>query len=75
MTELLQNPVFLSLATGVIIVLGTSLIHHWSAVRRTAAEAELKLEMVRQGMSADDICRVVSVKSSSGCGKRHREYA
>ena len=72
MTELLQDPVFLSLAAGVLIVLGTTFLHHWSRVRRAALEAELKLEMIRQGLSADEICRVV--ESSPGVpGGRHRE--
>jgi hypothetical protein len=75
MTEIVHNPVFLSLAAGVLIVLGTSITRHWSLVRRTALEAELKLEMVRQGMSADEICRVVATRSGSACGRRHREYA
>jgi hypothetical protein len=75
MTEILHSPVFLSLAAGVLIVLGTSITRHWSLVRRTALEAELKLEMVRQGMSADEICRVVATRPSTACGRRHREYA
>jgi hypothetical protein len=75
MTELLQNPVFLSLATGVIIVLGTSIVHAWTKVRRTALDAELKLEMIRQGMSADEICRVIGARSTVSCRKRDREYA
>jgi hypothetical protein len=63
MTDLLHNPVFLSLAAGVLIVLGTTFMHHWSRVRRAALEAELKQEMIRQGMSADEICRVIESRS------------
>jgi hypothetical protein len=74
MTELLNNALFLSLATGVVIVLGTSLLHHWSRVRRAALEAELKLEMVRQGMSADEICRVVASRPGVPSGRRDREH-
>ena len=74
MTELLQSPLFLSLAAGILIILGTSFMHHWSRVRRAALEAELKLEMVRQGMSADEICRVVTSRPGVPSG-RHREYA
>lgn len=73
MTELLNNALFLSLATGVIIVLGTTLLHHWSRVRRTALEAELKLEMVRQGMTADEICRVIESRPGVPSSRR-REY-
>jgi len=75
MTELLHSPLFLSLATGVLIVLGTTFLHNWSRVRRTSIEAELKLEMVRQGMSADEICRVIAARSAGSCGKRDRQYA
>lgn len=75
MTEIIHSPVFLSLAAGVLIVLGTSYLRHWSQVRRTALEAELKLEMVRQGMSADEICRVVESRPCSAWSRRHREYA
>lgn len=63
MTELLHNAVFLSLAAGVLIVLGTTFMHHWSRVRRATLEAELKQEMIRQGMSADEICRVIASRS------------
>lgn len=63
MTELLHNAVFLSLAAGVLIVLGTTFLHHWSRVRRASLEAELKQEMIRQGMSADEICRVIEARS------------
>jgi hypothetical protein len=73
MTDLLHSPVFLSLATGVLIVLGTMFLHHWSRVRRAAIEAELKLEMIRQGMPADDICRVVASRPGLPAGRRERE--
>ena len=75
MSEILNSPVFMSLAAGVLIVLGTSFLRHWSQVRRTALEADLKLEMVRQGMSADEICRVVESRPCSAWGRRRREYA
>jgi hypothetical protein len=74
MTEILHSPLFLSLAAGVLIVLGTSFIRHWSRVRKATLECELKLEMVRQGMSADEICRVVTSQPGVRTG-RHREYA
>jgi hypothetical protein len=72
MTDLLQNPVFLSLATGALIVLGTTFLVHWSRVRRATLEAELKQEMIRQGMSADEICRVVESRPGVPAS-RHRE--
>jgi hypothetical protein len=75
MTELMHSPLFLSLAAGVLIVLGTSFLHHWSRVRRAVLEAELKLEMIRQGMSADEICRVVVSRPGVLPSRRDREYA
>ena len=42
MTELLQSPLFLSLAAGILIVLGTSFMHHWSRVRRAAGLGALR---------------------------------
>lgn len=64
MTQLLLNPVFVSISAGVLICLGGSFIHHWSKVRRTTIEAELKREMIERGMSADEICRVIESKSA-----------
>ena len=75
MTELTHSPLFLSLAAGVLIVLGTSFLRHWSRVRVAALEAELKVEMVRQGMSADEICRVVASRPGVRPARRDREYA
>jgi hypothetical protein len=65
MTELLQNPLSLSLAAGVLLVLGTTLSGCWLKARKAALEADLKREMIERGMSADDICRVVEARS--GC--------
>jgi hypothetical protein len=67
MSELLTNPLFLSLAAGVLIVLGTTLSHQWARVRRATLEAELKLEMIQRGMSADEICQVIRARSAAGC--------
>jgi hypothetical protein len=69
-TDLLHSPVFLSITAGVLIVLGTTFARCWVKVRRTTIEAELKIEMIRQGMSADEICQVIQ----SRAGDR-REYA
>lgn len=68
MTELLHNPVFLSLAAGVLIVLGTTLSSCWLRARKASLEADLKRDMIERGMSADEICRVIEARSSVGCG-------
>jgi len=69
-TELLHSPVFLSLAAGVLIVLGTTFARCWVKVRRATLDAELKMEMIRQGMSADEICQVIQSRTGD-----RREYA
>jgi hypothetical protein len=65
MTELLHNALFLSLAAGVLIVLGTTLSGCWVRVRKATLEAELKRDMIERGMSADEICRVIQARSGS----------
>src|SRR5262245_7938058 len=67
MTELLRDPLFLSLATGVLIVLGTTLIGCWTKARRVALEAELKRDMIARGMSADEICQVIQATTGDAC--------
>ena len=66
MTELLHNALFLSLAAGVLIVLGTTLSSCWVRVRKATLEADLKREMIERGMPADEICRVIQARSG-GC--------
>jgi hypothetical protein len=74
MYELLKDPVFLSLAAGVLIVLGTVLSGCWVRARKAALDADLKREMIERGMSADDIVRVIESRSGSAC-ERVREHA
>jgi len=75
MSEFLHDPVFLSLATGVLIVLGTVGIRTWSKVRQAALQNDLKLELLRQGMSADEICQVVESRPGAPARRRCKEYA
>jgi hypothetical protein len=64
MTELLHNPVFLSLAAGVLIVLITVAPAYWFRARKASLEAELKRDMIARGMSADEICQVIQARSA-----------
>jgi hypothetical protein len=64
MSDLLYNPVFLSLTAGVLIVLGTTLSGCWLSARKAALEADLKREMIERGMSADDICRIIQARAN-----------
>ena len=50
MTEMLRSPVFLSLAAGVLIVLGTTMARCWVSVRNATLEAELKRDMIERGI-------------------------
>ncbi|HJZ91068.1 MAG TPA: hypothetical protein VKE40_09360 [Gemmataceae bacterium] len=62
MTDLLLSPVFLSIAAGVLIVLGTTLIGCWCSAKKATLEADLKMEMIQRGMSADEICQVIQAR-------------
>lgn len=70
MTDLLHSPTFLAITAGVVIVLGTTIARCWVKVRRATLEADLKMEMVRQGMSADEICQVIQSRPGD-----RREYS
>src|SRR5262249_36215222 len=63
MTELLHNALFLSLAAGVLIVLGTTLSGCWVRVRKATLEAHLKRDMSERGMATDEIGRVIEARS------------
>jgi hypothetical protein len=63
MTDLLHNPVFLSLAAGVLIVVVCTVPAYWYKTRKASLEAELKRDMVARGMSADEICRVIESRA------------
>lgn len=62
MTELLHPQVLWPIVIGVVIVVSV-LADQWRKVRQREIDANLKMEMVRQGMSADDIERVMSAGS------------
>ena len=64
MTELLHNPVFLSMAAGVLIVLICVAPGYWYRAKKAALEAELKRDMIARGMSADEICQVIHARPS-----------
>jgi hypothetical protein len=74
MTELLRDPLFLSLAAGILIVLGTTLIACWSKAKRASLEAELKRDMIARGMSADEICQVIQATNGDAC-ERPKSHA
>lgn len=61
MSTLFQTPIFVVFASITAITLGTTICRYLYKARQTGLDAELKLEMLRQGMSADEICRVIRV--------------
>ena len=73
MTDLLHSPLFLSLAAGVLIVLGTTIVRCWLKAKRATLDADLKMEMIQRGMSAEEICQVIQSRNrdSFGCDRRH----
>ena len=74
MLPYLSNLVFIVFASLTLIALGTTLGNFYFRAKRSAIEAELKMEMIRQGMSADDICRVIRAawakRDHGQCGRR-----
>jgi hypothetical protein len=50
----------LAIVGGCLIAIIAIVSHHWAKVRQTEMEAALKQEMLRQGLSASDIERVIS---------------
>jgi hypothetical protein len=80
MLPYLSNPVFIVFSSITLIALGSTLANFWYRAKRASLEAELKLEMIRQGMSADEICRVIRVRPGQDedhiqCGRRGRRTA
>jgi membrane glycosyltransferase len=57
--RLLTDPVFVVFTSMTIISVVASIGHYWSKARRDEAEAALKQEMLRRGLSADDIVKVI----------------
>ena len=56
--------------TGILISLGYVIMTNWRRVRQTEDENALKQAMLEQGLSADEIDRVVRATSLRG-GRRH----
>ena len=65
MERLLTNPLFLLFACPLLVALAGTIAYYWHKVRRDALEASLKHEMLRRGMSADDIVKVLQASKSS----------
>ncbi len=61
-TTLLQTPLFIIFASVTLISLGSTLAHYWYKSRRAALDAELKMEMIQRGLTADEICRVIQAR-------------
>jgi hypothetical protein len=58
------GPVIVCLAIAIAIMIGTG-IKAWRKNEAGKRDAEIKLEMLGRGMSADDIVRVLAAKSGS----------
>jgi hypothetical protein len=57
------GPVIVSVAIAVAIMIGMG-IKAWRKNEAGKRDAEIKLEMLARGMSADDIVRVLAAKSA-----------
>lgn len=73
MYEVLQNPMFWIFApVGIVSIVGT-VAHYISKFHRDRLDADLKMEMVQCGMTADDIVKVLAAKSGSASGETEQE--
>src|SRR5689334_15226777 len=63
MVELFQNFWFLLFGMIAVISVAGTLAQAWSKVRRMEQEAALKHEMLRRGLSADEIERLLRANS------------
>ena len=59
MERLLTDPLFLVFSWLTLTSVVGSVGYYWSRARRDDQEAALKHEMLQQGMSADDIVKVI----------------
>jgi hypothetical protein len=62
-------PICAFIMTGIVIVVAT-ISKTWGKVRRAEMEALLKHKMLDQGMSAEDIKKVLESGTANGCGTR-----
>jgi hypothetical protein len=65
MAEFLSNPLSLVFALPIIVCVVGTVAHYWYLARKAELDANLKLEMIQRGMSAEDI-RLVLQTSRSG---------
>ena len=59
-----------SIAMACIVIVTATIAKTWGRVRRAEMEALLKHKMLDQGMSAEDIKKVLESGSPDGCGTR-----
>jgi hypothetical protein len=65
MQVVFTNPVFLVFAFLTVINVAWAVSHYLSKYHQAAFDANLKQEMLNQGMSADDIVKVLQASSNS----------
>lgn len=71
-SSFLYNPVFLTFAFVLILVLGSIFIKSWFNLRKAEMDAALKQQMLDRGMSAADIEQVLSASSPDDSRKARR---
>ncbi len=62
-------PICAFVMTGIVIVTAV-IAKTWGRIRRAEMEAMLKHKMLDQGMSAEDIKKVLESGTANGCGTR-----
>jgi hypothetical protein len=69
MIEILRNPMVWLFGGLAISWILSAVAHYWYKAYRMQLEANLKHEMIRRGMSADDIVKVLSARLGPHSGK------
>lgn len=65
MYEVLQNPMFWIFACAAVVPIVGTVAYYASKFHRDRLEAELKMEMIQRGMTADDIVKVLAAGSDN----------
>jgi len=74
MDALLANPTLPFWTFLTLIIVGCTGFHYWAEIRKAEIAASLKSQMLSQGLTVDEICRVMQAREGArrrrgGCGE------
>ena len=64
MVEILGNPLVWMFGGIAVSWILSAVAHYWYKAHRAQLDANLKMEMIQRGMSADDIVKVLAAQST-----------